>query len=170
MQSHLPPSNDSLDQDERELLEAVESGALRSIATPDLLNQLRESAQVTGQKDQRINIRLSGTDLEALRVRALRLGMPYQTLISSVLHRYISGELSDEQLVRSVSSVSIVIGTTGTAQASSCSSLSPLARSPPAGLSGDQKPLVEQVKALVFDLEGATCTDMGKDLWPEPLH
>jgi predicted DNA binding CopG/RHH family protein len=99
MQSHLPPSNDSLDQDERELLEAVESGAMRSIATPDLLNQLRGSAQVTGQKDQRINIRLSATDLEALRVRALRLGMPYQTLISSVLHRYVSGEFRDEQLV-----------------------------------------------------------------------
>ena len=99
MQSHLPPSNDSLDQDELELLEAVESGLLGSIATPDLLNQLRESAQVTGQKDQRINIRLSGTDLEALRVRALRLGMPYQTLIRSVLHRYVNGELSDEQLL-----------------------------------------------------------------------
>lgn len=99
MQSNLPPSSDSLDQDERELLEAVGSGALRSIATPDLLNQLRESAKITGQKDQRINIRLSGTELEALRVRALRLGMPYQTLISSVLHRYISGELSDEQLI-----------------------------------------------------------------------
>ena len=99
MQSHLPANNDLLDQDERELLEAVESGALRSIATPDLLNQLRESAQVTGQKDHRLNIRLSGTDLEALRVRALRLGMPYQTLISSVLHRYVSSELSDEPLV-----------------------------------------------------------------------
>ena len=99
MQSPLPASNNSLDQDERELLEAVESGTMRSIATPDLLNQLRESAHVTGQKDQRINIRLSGTDLEALRVRALRVGMPYQTLISSVLHRYVSGELSDEQLV-----------------------------------------------------------------------
>ena len=99
MQSHLPSNNDLLDQDERDLLEAVEPGELSSIATPGLLNQLRESAQVTGQKDQRINIRLSGSDLEALRVRALRLGMPYQTLISSVLHRYISGELSDEQLV-----------------------------------------------------------------------
>jgi predicted DNA binding CopG/RHH family protein len=99
MQSYLPANNDLLDQDERDLLEALESGELSSIATPGLLNQLKESAKVTGQKDQRINIRLSGTDLEALRVRALRLGMPYQTLISSVLHRYISGELSDEQLV-----------------------------------------------------------------------
>jgi predicted DNA binding CopG/RHH family protein len=99
IQSQLPHSNDSFEPDERELLEAVASGELRSIATPDLLNQLRQSAQVTGQKDQRINIRLSGADLEALRVRALRLGMPYQTLISSVLHRYASGALTDEQLV-----------------------------------------------------------------------
>ena len=41
MQSHLPANNDLLDQDERDLLEAVESGELRSIATPDLLKQLR---------------------------------------------------------------------------------------------------------------------------------
>ena len=51
MQSPLPANNDLLDQDERELLEAVASGALRSIATPDLLNQHRESAHVTCQKD-----------------------------------------------------------------------------------------------------------------------
>jgi len=97
--SQRPSSNDSLQQEESELLEALAAGKLRSIATPDLLHQLRQSAQSTGQKDQRINIRLSGADLEALRVRALRLGMPYPTLISSILHRYASGELTDEQLV-----------------------------------------------------------------------
>jgi len=63
--SQLPPSTNSLDQDERELLDAVESGELQSIATADLLHQFRQSAQATGQKDQRINIRLSGADLEA---------------------------------------------------------------------------------------------------------
>mgnify|MGYP006283172135 FL=1 len=87
-----------LDTEECELLDAVESGAMRSVATPELLEQLRQSAQATGQKDQRINIRLSGADLESIRIRALQLGMPYQTLISSVLHRYASGELKDEQL------------------------------------------------------------------------
>jgi predicted DNA binding CopG/RHH family protein len=54
-------------------------------------------AHATGQKDQRINIRLSRADLASLRARALQLGMPYQTLISSVLHRYAIGELKDGQ-------------------------------------------------------------------------
>ena len=61
----------SLTQDEHGLLDALAAGELRSNATPDLLNQLKQSAESTGQKDQRINIRLSGADLEALRVRAL---------------------------------------------------------------------------------------------------
>jgi predicted DNA binding CopG/RHH family protein len=58
-----------------------------------LLTQLRSAACSTGQKDQRINIRLSSPDLQALRARALQEGIPYQTLISSVLHKYISGAL-----------------------------------------------------------------------------
>ncbi len=93
----LPQTNHPLEAEERELLDAMESGELRSVATPELLDQLRQAAHATGQKDQRINIRLSGADLASLRVRALQLGMPYQTLISSVLHRYAIGEFKDEQ-------------------------------------------------------------------------
>jgi predicted DNA binding CopG/RHH family protein len=95
--NELARRSDSLEPEERELLDAMESGELRSVATPELLAQLKRSARATGQKDQRINIRLSGADLASLRVRALQLGMPYQTLISSVLHRYACGELKDEQ-------------------------------------------------------------------------
>jgi predicted DNA binding CopG/RHH family protein len=93
--SDLPRSSEPLDPEEDALLAAMESDELRSVATPELLDQLRQAAHATGQKDQRINIRLSGADLAALRVRALQLGMPYQTLISSVLHRYATGELKD---------------------------------------------------------------------------
>jgi predicted DNA binding CopG/RHH family protein len=57
------------------------------VATPALLSQLREAAKATGLKDQRINIRLSGADLQAIRTRAMQEGIPYQTLISSVLHK-----------------------------------------------------------------------------------
>ena len=63
------------------------------MATPALLSQLREAAKATGLKDQRINIRLSGADLQAIRTRAMQEGIPYQTLISSVLHKYVSGTL-----------------------------------------------------------------------------
>jgi predicted DNA binding CopG/RHH family protein len=63
------------------------------VATPALLSQLWEAAKATGRKDQRINIRLSGADLQAIRTRAMQEGIPYQTLISSVLHKYVSGTL-----------------------------------------------------------------------------
>ena len=85
----------ALEADEQQLLDAFEQGALTSVATPALLNDLRQSARATGQKDQRINIRLSSGDLQAIRTRALQEGIPYQTLISSVLHKYVSGTLQD---------------------------------------------------------------------------
>ena len=80
---------------EHELLDAFDAGQLQSVATPSLLEQLHTSARNTTLKDQRINIRLSSADLDALRERAMQLGMPYQTLISSVLHRYVSGEFAE---------------------------------------------------------------------------
>ncbi len=79
-----------LDADEQRLLDDFEQDELRSIAIPSLLEELREAAKGTGQKDQRINIRLSSYDLQAIRTRALQVGIPYQTLISSILHQYVS--------------------------------------------------------------------------------
>jgi predicted DNA binding CopG/RHH family protein len=79
-----------LEADEQRLLDDFEHDELRSIATPSLLEGLREAAKSTGQKDQRINIRLSSHDLQAIRTRALQAGIPYQTLISSILHQYVS--------------------------------------------------------------------------------
>ena len=82
-----------LDPEEQQLLDDVESGSMRSVASPELQEGLRAAARATGLKDQRINIRISSVDLQALRTRALQEGMPYQTLISSVLHKYLSGTL-----------------------------------------------------------------------------
>ncbi len=84
-----------LEAGEQQLLDDFEQGALNSVATPALLDGLRQSARATGQKDQRINIRLSSGDLQAIRTRALQEGIPYQTLISSVLHKYVSGTLQE---------------------------------------------------------------------------
>ncbi|MFM9103104.1 MAG: hypothetical protein ACKOPS_17940 [Cyanobium sp.] len=80
---------------EQQLLADFEAGELRSVATPALLKELQEAAKATGLKDQRINIRLSSADLQAIRTRALQEGIPYQTLISSVLHKYVSGTLPE---------------------------------------------------------------------------
>ena len=84
-----------LDHEEQEILEAFEAGTLRSVATAAERSRLEASARSTTTKDQRINIRLTSEDLGALRTRALQEGIPSQTLISSVLHRYVSGRLLD---------------------------------------------------------------------------
>ena len=88
-------SSSELEPGEKQLLADFEAGDLRSVATPALLSELQEAAKATGLKDQRINIRLSSSDLQALRTRALQEGIPYQTLISSVLHKYVSGTLEE---------------------------------------------------------------------------
>ncbi|MCC7241126.1 MAG: antitoxin [Acidobacteria bacterium] len=85
-----------LDADEKELLESVERGEWRptSEAKRERTRYAR-SAKATFRKDRRLNIRLSSRDLEAIQKRALTEGLPYQTLISSVLHKYASGRLRD---------------------------------------------------------------------------
>lgn len=52
-------------------------------------------AKATFRKDRRVNIRISSKDLEEIQKRALEEGLPYQTLISSLLHKYASGRLRD---------------------------------------------------------------------------
>ena len=85
-----------LDKYEEEVLAVFESGALTSIATKEELALVRESARATATKDQRINIRLSTGDLRDIQVKAMQEGMPYQTLIASVLHKYVTGRLSEK--------------------------------------------------------------------------
>jgi predicted DNA binding CopG/RHH family protein len=80
---------------EREVIEAFDRGALQSVATKAEMARLKAAARATGIKDQRVNIRLSSGDLNDIQVRALQEGVPYQTLIASVLHKYVSGRLSE---------------------------------------------------------------------------
>ena len=58
-------------------------------------NALQRYAKATFRKDRRLNIRLSSKDLEAIQKRALAEGLPYQTLIASLLHKYASGRLKE---------------------------------------------------------------------------
>lgn len=82
-----------LDADEQALLEAVEAGDFVSTLTAERKAQLEDAAATAFKKDKRINIRLASRDLEALQRRAMEEGMPYQTLIASILHKYVSGSL-----------------------------------------------------------------------------
>ena len=82
-----------LDAEELEILQAYELGEFVSVATRDELARVRDAARATAVKDRRVNIRLSSGDLADIQARALREGMPYQTLIASVLHKYVTGRL-----------------------------------------------------------------------------
>ena len=85
-----------IDAFEKEIIESYERGILRStIPSKSEMKALRDAARATSTKDRRINIRLSSPDLRDLRARALEEGVPYQTLIASVLHKFVAGRLVD---------------------------------------------------------------------------
>lgn len=88
-------ANTKLDPEEQELLEGYESGEFESDLDADRREYLTKAAEETSKKDKRINIRISSRDLEALQRRALEEGLPYQSLVSSLLHKYVSGGLKD---------------------------------------------------------------------------
>ena len=87
-----------LSSEEREILEVFEKGGLkRSKKATDTQKRHQEYAEAMFRKDARINIRISSKDLRGLQKRALAEGIPYQTLIASILHKYVEGRLSDEK-------------------------------------------------------------------------
>jgi len=86
-----------LDPYEQEVLEAYESGKLKPIASKAELLRMRAAARATAIKDKRVNIRVSSADLLDIQAKALAEGMPYQTLIASVLHKYAAGKLSEKE-------------------------------------------------------------------------
>jgi len=87
-----------LDDEERELLRSFEGGEWKSVPDKDQeIRRYRGYARETFKKDRRINIRISSRDLDALQKKALVEGIPYQTLITSVLHKFAAGRLRDEK-------------------------------------------------------------------------
>ena len=84
-----------LDEDERALLEAFEADQFESTLTPERKVFIAKSAAATFKKDKKINIKISSRDLSAIQRRALEEGIPYQALVSSIIHKYISGSLHD---------------------------------------------------------------------------
>jgi predicted DNA binding CopG/RHH family protein len=86
-----------LDTEEERILEAFESGKLKSVKdVKEEIKRHQAIAETTFRKDARINIRLLSRDLRALQVRALQEGIPYQTLVSSVLHKFVDGQLVEK--------------------------------------------------------------------------
>jgi len=86
------------DEEELQVLQDFERGEFESIRDfREEKRRLESAAKNTLRKDKRINIRLSSQDLEKLQKRALKEGIPYQTLISSTLHKYVTGRLREAE-------------------------------------------------------------------------
>lgn len=87
----------NLQRDELELLASYEAEEWKSAKkVKEQKEQYRAYARATLRKDKRVNIRISEKDLLALQKRAVRQGIPYQTLIASVLHKYVNGGFTEK--------------------------------------------------------------------------
>ena len=83
-----------LDAEETDLLNSYESEEWQPIPQLEAEKQrYQEYARATFKKDSRVNVRISSKDLEAIQKKAREEGIPYQTLIASILHKYVSGRL-----------------------------------------------------------------------------
>jgi predicted DNA binding CopG/RHH family protein len=82
------------DREEKDILDAYESGSLK-LSTPSKkeIESIKAAAKNTFKKDKRITIRLYDHDYKGIQKKAMKMGIPYQTLISGIVHRYIEGEL-----------------------------------------------------------------------------
>lgn len=87
-----------LNKYEKEIEEALEAGEFESVQNLEHeIAVAREMAENHSRKDQRMNIRISQRDLERLKSKAMDEGIPYQTLVTSVLHKYVSGKLKEDK-------------------------------------------------------------------------
>jgi len=83
-----------LDEQERDIRDAIEKDAIVPVADEEESKEkLVRAARATLAKNRHISIRLSEKDLMLLRAKALELGLPYQTLIGSILHQYAEGKV-----------------------------------------------------------------------------
>ncbi|MCW5213566.1 antitoxin [Desulfobulbus sp. TB] len=86
-----------LDKDEQDILDSFEKGEWERVENPtEEIRKHQQYARNTLKKDKRVNIRISSKDLEEIQVAAVRHGIPYQTLMASILHRYVHGGLVDK--------------------------------------------------------------------------
>jgi predicted DNA binding CopG/RHH family protein len=84
--------------EEMEIMKALESGAIQfEKPSRKLLSDLKRASENTFRKDRRINVRLSSHDLLGIQRKALQKGLPYQALISGLIHQYVEGGLMEKK-------------------------------------------------------------------------
>ena len=86
------------DNEEQEILDAFNADELLRVPdVEDLKERHQQYAEAMFKKDARINIRLSSKDLRGLQKKALSEGIPYQTLVASIIHKYVEGRLHEDR-------------------------------------------------------------------------
>ena len=85
-------AKNKLDTYEQEILDRYESGKMEKSLVPD---SLVAAAKATMRKNKNINIRISENDLESIKLQAAKEGLPYQTLIGSLIRKYATGSLKE---------------------------------------------------------------------------
>ncbi len=87
-----------LDSEEKEILESYERGEWIPLKNSKKeIKKHEEYARNTLKKDKRVNIRISAKDLENIQIIALEEAIPYQTLMASILHKFVSGRLVEKK-------------------------------------------------------------------------
>ena len=87
-----------LDKEEKELLASIQNGKWAPVANmKDMIDKYAKYAKDTLKKDQRISIRISKQDLIGIQSKAVDEGIPYQTLVTSLVHKYVTGHLVSTQ-------------------------------------------------------------------------
>jgi len=96
IQSNIREERKMTTNEEKELRQSIENGEWTTVPNFDEIKQnLTKAAAETAMKDFRINVRISKRDVEALKTKALEDGIPYQTLVTSILHKYVTGRLKE---------------------------------------------------------------------------
>ena len=88
--------SNKLNREEKEILESYEKDESIAASKPADIAEYKAAAKATFKKDKRVNIRISELDLVLLQERSLIEGLPYQTLMSSVLHKYVTGRFAEK--------------------------------------------------------------------------
>ena len=88
-------SFEPIDEEERNLMDSIEKDEWRSVKHIEKEKEKAiAAARNTLKKDKRINLRLTQKDYHQIQVKAIEEGIPYQTLISSIIHKYLNGSLA----------------------------------------------------------------------------
>ena len=87
-----------LDKEEKEILDAYEKGLIKAKhPSEEELKEVKKIAETTFRKNRRITIRLYDHDYKGIQKKAMEKGIPYQTLISGMIHQYIEGDIVERK-------------------------------------------------------------------------